>query len=52
MQPETNVQSPTGNIPKIIHQIWIGTALARPKHWMNTWRDMNPGSAQSIRCIR
>jgi mannosyltransferase OCH1-like enzyme len=30
-------------IPKIIHQIWLGKAFARPETWMNTWRDMNPG---------
>ena len=37
------MQSGNGNIPKIIHQIWIGSALPRPERWMNTWRDMHPG---------
>jgi len=43
MQPKPDAPDLSGNIPKIIHQIWIGTALSRPERWMNTWREMNPG---------
>lgn len=31
----------SGQIPKIIHQIWIGPKK-RPQKLMNTWRDKNP----------
>jgi hypothetical protein len=31
----------TSEIPKIIHQLWIGDKPA-PTKMMNTWRDMNP----------
>lgn len=29
------------NIPKIIHQVWVGDKPA-PKHWMDTWKEMHP----------
>lgn len=29
-------------IPKKIHQIWIGSK-ERPKKWMDTWKEKNPG---------
>jgi len=32
---------PHHNIPKIIHQIWVGPR-PRPDHWMQTWKDKHP----------
>jgi|Laugresbdmm110sn_2_1035109.scaffolds.fasta_scaffold02392_5 mannosyltransferase OCH1-like enzyme len=34
-------KSSISNIPKIIHQIWIGTK-PRPSKFMDTWKNMNP----------
>ena len=32
----------THNIPRIIHQIWIGDQSIRPSKFMQSWKDMNP----------
>jgi mannosyltransferase OCH1-like enzyme len=37
----TNPKKKTGQINKIIHQLWIGTKPA-PTTLMNTWKDKNP----------
>jgi len=30
------------NIPKILHQLWIGNIAPAPRNLMNTWKDKNP----------
>lgn len=29
-------------IPKIIHQLWIGSSIPVPNNWLNTFQEMNP----------
>ena len=35
-------------IPKIIHQIWLGTEETRPVQWMDTWKNKNTVEYQYV----